>query len=119
ILARVTDLQFGFPSSGAAQLSIVGEDMLSLLKTKPDKEKPYSNRKEDFIVRDVLDRSQAKSLGLGFTGTSPGEDPLKGPLQAWPDLQPLRSITHSKDTNYLQFLQNIAERMDFELFVDF
>lgn len=119
ILARVTDLQFSFPQSGAAQLTVVGEDLLSLLKIKPDKEKPYSNRKEDYIVQDVLVRSKAKDLHLGFTGTTPQSDPLKGPLVPWPQLQPLRSITHSKDTSYLQFLQDIADRMDFELFVDF
>ncbi len=119
IVARVTDLQFSFPQSGASQLTVIGEDLLSLLKTKSDKEKPYSNHKEDFIVRDVLVRSKAKQLQLDFVGTTAGTDPLKGPLVPWPALQPLRSITHSKDTSYLQFLQNLAERMDFEIFVDF
>jgi hypothetical protein len=120
ILARVTDLQFGFPSSGASQLTVVGEDLLSLLKTKPGKEHPYQNRKEDFIVENVLERSKAAALGLTFTGVTPTpENPQKGPLVAWPELQPLRSITHGKDTNFLAFLQSIAERMDFEMFVDF
>lgn len=119
ILARITDLQFSFPQSGASQLIVVGEDMLSLLKTTSKQEKPYSNRKEDFIVRDVLERSKAKDVGLDFTGTTPGADPLAGPLVAWPTLQPLRSITQNKNTSYLQFLQGIADRMDFELFVDF
>jgi phage protein D len=119
ILARVTDLQFGFPSSGAAQLTIVGEDMLSVLKTKDEHDKRYAERTEDFLIRDVLTRSKAKDLGLEFTGTEPKDDPLKGPLVGWPELAPLTSITQSKDTTYLQFLQNIAERMDFELFVDF
>lgn len=119
IVARVTDLQFSFPQSGASQLTIVGEDLLSLLKVKSDAEKPYAHHKEDFIVRDVLVRSKAKQLGLDFIGTTAGEDGLKGPLVRWPELQPLRSLTHSKDTSYLQFLQSIAERMDFELFVDF
>jgi phage protein D len=119
ILSRVTDLQFGFPSNGAAQLTIIGEDLLSLLKTKPQAEKRYSDRKEDFIVRDVLARSEAKDLGLDFVGTEPSDDPLKGPLVGWPALDPLRSISQSKETTYLQFLQSIAERMDFEIFVDF
>jgi phage protein D len=119
ILARVTDLQFGFPSSGAAQLTIIGEDLLSLLKTKSDKEKRYADRKEDFVVRDVLVRSKAKDLGLDFVGIEPSDDPLKGPLLAWPELEPLRSVSQAKETTYLQFLQGIAERMDFELFVDF
>lgn len=121
ILARVTDLQFGFPSSGAALLTIIGEDMLSLLKTKSETEKRYADRKEDFIVRDVLVRSEAKDLGLEFVGVEPKNplDPLKGPLLAWPDLDPLRSVTQAKETTYLQFLQGIAERMDFEMFVDF
>lgn len=119
ILARVTDLQFSFPQSGAAQLTVTGEDLLSVLKTKPAKEKPYANKKEDFIVGDVLARSEAKDLHLSFTGTTPDSDGLQGPLVPWPKLQPLRSLTHSKDTSYLQFLQDMAERMDFELFVDF
>lgn len=119
IVARVTDLQFGFPQSGASQLTIIGEDLLSILKTKSDREKPYSNHKEDYIVRDVLVRSKANALHLSFVGTTAGDDPLKGPLVPWPELEPLRSITHAKDTTYLQFLQNIADRMDFEMFVDF
>ncbi|MCW5801157.1 MAG: hypothetical protein KIT31_01995 [Deltaproteobacteria bacterium] len=121
ILARVTDLQFGFPQSGAAQLTVIGEDLLSLLKTKPDKNQPYADRNEDFIVGDVLHRSKADTLGLKFIGTTPDPkgDPLKGPLVAWPELQPLRSLTHNNQTTYLAFLQGIAERMDFELFVDF
>ena len=119
IVARVTDLQFSFPQSGASQLTIIGEDLLSLLKVKSEAEKPYSHHTEDFIVRDVLVRSKAKDLGLDFTGTTAGEDPLKGPLVRWPELQPLRSLTHSKETSYLQFLQSIADRMDFEMFVDF
>ena len=119
IVARVTDLQFSFPQSGAAQLTVVGEDLLSLLKIKSEEEKRYSNHKEDFIVEDVLVRSKAKDLKLAFTGTNAGSDPLAGPLVPWPELQPLRSITHAKETSYLQFLQSIAERMDFEMFVDF
>jgi hypothetical protein len=126
ILSRVTDLQFGFPSSGPAQLTIQGEDLLSLLKTTGDAEKRYDNHTEEFAVRDVLVRSKAKDLHLDFTGATPvpsaeQPDPLKGPLMAWPEVlqQPLRSLSHSKDTTYLQFLQNLAERLDFELFVDF
>ena len=120
IVARVTDLQFSFPQSGPAQLTIVGEDLLSILKTKSDAEKRYSNHNEDFIVRDVLVRSKAKDLHLEFVGTEVHkDDPLKGPLVPWPTLQPLRSITHAKETSYLQFLQGIADRMDFEMFVDF
>lgn len=118
ILARVTDLQFSFPSGGPAQITVSGEDLLSLLKTKPEQDKRYSNVKEDEIVRSVLERSKSRLEFIGVT-PDPGGDPLKGPLVEWPELEPLRSVTHANSTSYLAFLQGLAERMDFELFVDF
>ncbi|MEO8699967.1 MAG: hypothetical protein ABI867_07980 [Kofleriaceae bacterium] len=108
IVARVTDLQFGFPN-GAAQLTVTGEDLLSLLKTTPKDEHPYRDRTEAQIVRDVLTRSKAKDLGLEFADST----------ESWPELEPLKSITHASGQSYLKFLQSIAERLDFEVFVDF
>ena len=119
ILARVTDLQFSFPSSGAAQLTVIGEDLLSLLKTKPETELRYRDRVEDFIVHATLNDAKVTTCGLQFTGTAVTGNPLTGPLVPWPQLPPLKSLTQPSETTYLQFLQGIAERMDMEMFIDF
>jgi phage protein D len=107
ILARITDIKFTFPATGGATVTLQGEDLLSLLKTKPTEDKRYRNQQELAIVDDVLRRS-----GAGLT--------LAPPLVPRPALrEPLRSITHQKSKTYLQFLQELGEPLDYEVFVDF
>src|SRR5690606_9745434 len=124
ILAQVNELQFGFGASGD-QLTVIGEDLLSVLKRKPDRDKRYGRLpSEAQIVSDVVERSG----GPRFTGVAvsdPRPDPEgwvtnRGPLLAWPSFsEQTPTITHQKAQTYLQFLQSIASRMDFEIFVDF
>lgn len=105
MVARVTDLQFSFPSSGASQLTVIGEDMLSSLKIKPAKDLPYDRKSEEQIATDTLTAAKC-------------EVPLRSrgiPQRA----QPLRSARHQASQTYFQFLTEIADRMDCELYVDF
>jgi phage protein D len=108
ILARVTDMNFDFPAGGGAQVTVVGEDLLSLFKSKPVEDKRYRNQQELEIVRDVLTRSR--------TGLSLADPPLV-PRPTFSET--LSTVTHQKAQTYLQFLESLAERLDFEVFVDF
>jgi hypothetical protein len=105
IVARVTDLQFTFPQSGGAQLKVVGEDMLSALKIKPKDDIPYDGKQEEVIATETLKKAQ-----LDLTVRSEGIE--KRP-------QPWRAARHQKSQTYFQFLSDIADRMDCELYVDF
>lgn len=104
ILARITDVSFNFPSAGGAQLTLQGEDLLSLLKTKPEEDKRYRDKSELEIITDSLTRS---SSGLSLLPTD---------LEIFPET--LRTITHRQSQTYLQFIESLAERMDYEVFVD-
>ncbi|WNO11496.1 hypothetical protein [Teredinibacter sp. KSP-S5-2] len=106
IVIRVTDIAFKFPSQGGAQVVIQGEDKLSLLKTNPDEDHRYRspNAKELAMVRDVLQRAGG-ALTLAGSAAEPFSDSLN-------------TITHQKGQSYLQFIQSIAERMDYEIYVD-
>jgi phage protein D len=106
ILARVTAMQFGFPASGGAQLTVTGEDLLSLLNVRPREDHRYNGgTSEETIIENLVSRS---NLGLDVE------------LGEWPErAQGLRTDTHRKGTTYLQYLQGIADRMDLEIFVDF
>jgi phage protein D len=109
ILVRVTDLQFSFPTAGGAKLTVIGEDLLSLLKT-PDRnrqDKRYAKADEMDMVVDVLSRS---ACGLPLA-------PPQVPRVVFADK--LRTVIHSGTQTFLQFLESLAERMDYELFVDF
>ncbi len=126
IVAQINDMQFSFPSSGGAQVTIIAEDLLSLLKRKPNEDKRYdAGQTESQIVSNVVSRAGGSPA---FTGTavSPGtrgDDgwmEIRGPLVAWPAItEDLPSVTHQKSQTYLQFLQSIADRLDFEIYVDF
>src|SRR5690606_38182717 len=62
ILAQVNELQFGFGASGD-QLTVIGEDLLSVLKRKPDRDKRYGRLpSEAQIVSDVV-RSEERRVG--------------------------------------------------------
>ena len=106
MLARITDLAFLFPQATGAQLTLQGEDLLSLLKTKPPHDQLYSNRQEVDIVRDVVSACGA-SLSVVATAPTPAF------------AAPLASVTHQGALTYLQFIESLAERMDYEVFVEF
>lgn len=106
MLARVTDVGFHFPPAAGAQLTLKGEDLLSLLKTKPETDYIHFESQEIDTVELSLDES-----GSGLT--------LASPKTASPFSTVLNSVTHEKAKTYQQFIESFAERMDYEVFVDF
>lgn len=109
ILARVTDVSFLFPQATGGQLTLHGEDLLSLLKTRPpEKEKPdpYKGEQEAAIVEAAV---KASGAGLKVRATAPTPAFTAA----------LTNVTHQPTLTYLQFIEAIAERMDYEVYVDF
>lgn len=111
IRARVTDLRFTFPQSGASMLTLQAEDLLSMFRARPAKEVKYVPPKsyEADIVKDVLDR--AKVDGLSSVGAPKVTDTPFG--------SPRKQKEHPLNTTYLAFLQELAKEIDYEVFVDF
>jgi hypothetical protein len=110
IIAQVTDLQFSFPASGGAQIQVIGEDLLSLLKIKPDQDTPYQNKDEEDIAREICNhvlRSDPPAFTVATNARAKG------------GRRPMRTVTHSKTNTYFQFLTELAERLDYELFMSF
>ena len=105
LLARITDMGFTFPQAGGALVTLKGEDLLSLLRVNPDADKKYPDMHEIDMVRDVLDVSQC---GLKLAGNGEPEFSTE-----------MTNVTRKKDTTYLKFIEGFAERMDYEIFVDF
>lgn len=106
ILARITDMTFGFPSAAGALMTLKGEDLTSLLKTKPQTDEMFLEMSEEKIVDSALQYS-GSNLSL----------PTPRPAPAFS--APLMAITQEKAKTYLQFFQAFAERMDYEIFAEF
>ncbi len=104
IVARITDVTYSFPASGGSLITLQGEDLLSLLKTKPSEDKGYKNKQEMEILTNTLTRAGSR-LTLRPSGLKVFAETLK-------------TVTHRKSQSYLQFIESIAERMDFEVYVD-
>lgn len=113
IIAQVTDLQFSFPASGGAQVQIVGEDLLSLLKVKPDADKNYERKHEEDIAQEVWNAV--------FTAATqrPGFTIVDGARASEGRTTPQRSVRHTKSNTYFQFLQELADRLDYEMHLEF
>jgi len=108
ILARITDLQFDFPTDGASVLGVEAEDLLSLFKVKPEQNRTWRNTHEWLIVDDIRSLARARHLGWHDDHT------------LYPDFgETLRRETLQSTQSYLQLMQAMAERLDFEVFVDF
>jgi len=113
IIAQVTDLQFNFPASGSAQMQVMGEDLLSLLKVKPERDKNYERQQEEEIAEQIWNHV--------FTAAEqrPTFTTVSGAREREGRNQPLGSVRHAKSMTYFQFLQDIADRLDYEMHVEF
>lgn len=113
IIAQITDLQFNFPASGGAQLQIVGEDLLSLLKIKPNADKNYERKHEEEIAEEIWNTV--------FTAADqrPAFTIVDSARAQEGRTQPLRSLRQQKSTTYFQFMTEMAERLDYEMYVEF
>lgn len=108
ILARITDLAFSFPADGGSRVVVTGEDLMSILKVKPTRDHPYpAGRQEEEIFDDVLQRARA---GVSYAR---GDRPIPRRDQGLP------AVRHQKSQTYFQFMTDIADRLDTELYVDF
>lgn len=102
--ARITDMTFGFPNQGGSKVTLKGEDAMSLLNAKPENDKRYDRQNEVQMVEEILVRS-----GSGLQLADGPRENLSGTI---------RSLTHRKGTSYLQFVQELAKRLDYEVWVD-
>jgi phage protein D len=105
MLARITDVSFLFPPAAGAQVTLKGEDLYSLLKAKPEMPHIYFESQEIDAVSGALG-----DVGSDLTLATATPSPFSKPLD---------SITHEMKQTFQQFIEGFAERMDYEVFVDF
>jgi Bacteriophage probable baseplate hub protein len=106
----ITDIRFSFASGQGAQLTVSGEDDLSALKDKQEKRVPMDRRAEVSIVRQALQKANYPL-------------PLAAPLVDYPsfvtdDGQGIQEALAAGQST-LDFIQKLADRLDFEVFLEF
>jgi hypothetical protein len=109
IVGRVTALAFMFTTDGGATIKVTGEDLLSALKVVPRANYTFPHPVSE---REILINTLARAQ-LGISYVPDGGEGIP------PFSEPLRHVTHSKDTTFHDFLTEIAARLDCELYVDF
>ncbi len=102
-------MSFSFSPGEGARVTISGEDDLSRLKDKVKGRTEYDNLSERRIVEKVL--TDAK-YGLKTIATS---------LLEWPHFAETDGVDESLSDgqSFLDFLQKLAGRLDFEVFIEF
>ncbi len=106
----ITDIRFSFASGQGAQLTVSGEDDLSALKDKQEKRLPMDRRAEVSIVRQALLKANYPL-------------PLAAPFVDYPsfvtdDGQGIQEALAAGQST-LDFIQKLADRLDFEVFLEF
>lgn len=113
ILARITSVDFSFPSATGAQVTLKGEDLSCLLKVKPeppkDADKPGEGGNKD--------KQESELVKAELSAAAPGLKLVTADKS--PFATPLLHITRSNDKTRLDFIKELAERMDYEVFVAF
>jgi hypothetical protein len=111
VCGPVTDMRFEFSSGSGAQLTVSGEDDLSQLKDHYPTRKEFPKAPERQIVREVLRLARYPLPDIAV------------PQKAWPPFADDGGdgIVESIDggQSYLEFLQKLADRFDFEVFLEF
>jgi hypothetical protein len=110
IAGPISDMRFSFSNTEGATLTVCGEDDLCPLKDKNPKKVDYWARPEAEIVEDTLRR---RGYPL----------PVAKPLRPWPKFTESTAKAlaeaHFEGQSYLDYLTHFAERMDFEIFIEF
>lgn len=110
IAGPISDMRFSFSNTEGATLTVCGEDDLCPLKDKNPKKTDYWARPEKEIVEDTL-----KRRGYPL--------PVAKPLRPWPKFTESTAKAlaeaHFEGQSYLDYLTHFAERMDFEIFIEF
>jgi hypothetical protein len=127
ILAQVNNLAFTFPASGYAQMTVTGQDLGCLLSRHPaaDITHPAGSTEAQIVGRIVESARSPAFAGAGVVSGQPddaGWVETAGSLVEWPAAleQGLdNAVVHGKAQTYAEFLGSVAERTDFEWFVDF
>ena len=102
--ARITDMTYDFPNTGGDKVTIKAEDALSLLKAKATVDTRYDRKNEIDMVREILTRSNS-----GLTLADGPRETISGTI---------RRLTHRKGISYYQFIEELAKRLDYEIWVD-
>jgi hypothetical protein len=111
IAGPITDMRFSFATGAGAQLTLTGQDDLNWLTDKTQGKTEFSKLSERTMVNRVL--AQAKYPLNQIT-----DGPLPWPPFAEDDGNGV-SESLQGGQSYLDFLQKLAGRLDFEVFVEF
>jgi hypothetical protein len=111
ISGPVTDMRFTFGAAEGARVEISGEDDLSALKDKVERRIIMDRLGEVNIVRQALSRASYPISNIA-------EPLVSYPSFATNDNQGLREAIQ-RGQSYLDLIQKLGERLDFEVFVAF
>jgi hypothetical protein len=109
IYGRITNMSFAFPSGGGSTVTLEGEDLASLLKQCPD-----DNQRFNHI--DEVDAARRLLAAAPLSDALPLAAPTGAPRARFS--APLPALVFQKSSTYLQSLQALADRLDYEIFVD-
>lgn len=125
ILAQVNNVKFSFPAGGAAQVTVTGEDLGCMLNRFDDEDQVYAaGLDEAQVVTQVAARAGAPAFAGAAVDPGERDDAgwitNRGSRIEWPSFtETLPRLTQQAQQTYVQFLQSLTERLDFEVFVDF
>ena len=111
VAGPITDMRFTFAAGQGAQVVISGEDDLNTLKDRTDRRIELDRLSETSMVRRVLQRAH-------YPISSPADPTVDHPSFATNDSQGLNDAVQ-KGQSYLEFIQKLAERLDYELCLEF
>jgi len=110
VAGPISDVRFSFATGQGAQLTVSGEDDLSPLKDKQEKRIPMDKKAELTIAKQALNK-----VGYPLSTASPLVD---YPDFVTDDGQGIQEAL-AAGQSVLEFLQKLAERLDFEVFLEF
>lgn len=111
VAGPITDMRFTFAAGQGAQVVISGEDDLNTLKDRSERRIELDRLSETSMVRRVLQRAS-------YPITSPAEPTVAHPSFATDDGNGLNDAVQ-KGQSYLEFIQKLAERLDYEICLEF
>ena len=107
----ITDMRFTFVENEGARLVVTGEDDLQPLKEKSERRVPFNRLGELSMVKKALGQT-------GFAGGRIASPLVDYPSFAESDDQGLNDALQAGQS-YLEFIQKLADRLDFEVFLEF
>jgi hypothetical protein len=111
IAGPITDMRFTFSAAEGARLTLTGQDDLNPLTDKTQGKAEFNRLSERAIVRRVLSDAN-------YPLNPPARSPLPWPPFAEDDAKGVSESLQGGQSR-LDFLQKLASRLDFEVFVEF